>query len=225
MSTDTTRSTPELMPRTRAGRQTPRARRMPRSTRRTPPLARPHADRQSCAASMRTGISRRAGRAPRVPDDGSLLGRGRLQIRGGKSREDAGLLWPSSRARASFGHSARSDAPGGVVGAVELTVDLEPAVHRAQIPLATAAKAPPTSSHGRSHTHAYAVPRSHDTVPHAPQLVHVSGHPAAPESTEQEHPRQRSMRRSRSALPMTDTELRLIAAAASMGLRRMPSAG
>ena len=36
---------------------------------------------------------------------------------------------------------------------------------------------------------------------------------------------QRSMRRSRSALAMTDTELRLIAAAASMGLRRRPNAG
>ena len=36
---------------------------------------------------------------------------------------------------------------------------------------------------------------------------------------------QSSMRRKRRAFPMTETELRLIAAAASMGLRRTPKAG
>ena len=38
-------------------------------------------------------------------------------------------------------------------------------------------------------------------------------------------PQRKSIPRRRSALPMTDTELKLIAAAASMGLKRMPRNG
>jgi len=46
-----------------------------------------------------------------------------------------------------------------------------------------------------------------------------------PETSGTAAARYRETRRSRSALPMTDTELRLIAALAMIGLSKMPSQG